>query len=67
MNEKNGAEAHPLQGFQLLENPEQPSLAMIAFETEIGPSLFIVTKEMLDELSTAFGQLADKMPRENGG
>ena len=54
--------AHPLLGFQLLENPSEPELAMIAFESEAGPSLFIVDKEKLDELSVAFKNLAEKMP-----
>ena len=59
--------AHPLLGFQLLHNPDQPSVAMIAFETAAGPTLFTVTKDILDELATTFQQLADTMPRENGG
>ena len=63
--EKNEVPAHPLLGFQLLENPDQPTLAMIAFETEAGPSLFTVTKEILEELSDAFRRLAEKMADEN--
>ena len=63
----NDVPAHPLLGFQLLENPEQPELAMIAFESDAGPSLFIVNKEKLDELSAAFNKLAQKMPPDRGG
>ncbi len=63
--ERNEVPAHPLLGFQLLENPDQPTLAMIAFETEAGPSLFTVTKEILEELSDAFRRLAEKMADEN--
>jgi len=64
---KEDVPAHPLVGFQLLENPDQPALAMIAFETVAGPSLFIVNKEILAELATTFKRLADSMPSENGG
>ena len=63
--EKNEVPAHPLLGFQLLENPDQPTLGMIAFETEAGPSLFTVTKEILEELSDAFRRLAEKMADES--
>jgi hypothetical protein len=38
---------------------------MIAFETEAGPSLFTVTKEILEELSDAFRRLAEKMADES--
>ena len=65
--EKEEVPAHPLLGFQLPENPDQPQFAMVAFEMEAGASLFVVTKKMLVELSDTFKLLADKMPHENGG
>jgi hypothetical protein len=55
---------YPLLGYQFLENPEQPTIAIIAFETQAGPSLFAATREMLEELADAFQRRASNMPRE---
>jgi hypothetical protein len=56
--------AYPLLGFQLLENPEQPTICAIAFRTEAGPQLFAATREILEELAEAFQRQASKMPRK---
>jgi hypothetical protein len=56
--------AYPLLRYQILKNPEQPTIAAIAFETEVGPSLFAATREILEELAEAFQRQASKMPRK---
>jgi hypothetical protein len=56
--------AYPLLAYQLLAHPEQPTIAVIAFQTEAGPSLFAATKEILDELAEAFERHSKRMPRK---
>ena len=62
--ERKEALAYPLLGYRFLENPQQPTLAVIAFETEAGPQLFAVTREILEELSEVFLRRASEMPRK---
>jgi hypothetical protein len=56
--------AYPLLGYQILKNPEQPTIVTIAFDTEAGPSLFAATREILEELGEAFQRHASQMPRK---
>jgi hypothetical protein len=55
--------AYSLLGYQILKNPEQPTIVAIAFDTEVGPSLFAVTRDILEELAEAFQRQASNMPR----
>ena len=61
--ERNEAKAYPLLGYRLLANPRQPEVSMIEFKTEVGPSLFGATKEILEELAEAFRRHAANMPK----
>ena len=58
---KQEALAYPLSGYRILNNPEQPTLAVIALETDGGPSLFAVTREILEQLGEAFLRHAESM------
>jgi hypothetical protein len=49
--ERKEALAFPLLGFQVLQNPDQPTIAVIAFQTEAGASLYAATREILEELA----------------
>jgi hypothetical protein len=42
--ERKQALAYPLLGYHILKNPEQPTIAAIAVQTEAGPSLFAATR-----------------------
>ncbi len=58
------ATAYPLLRYQVIENPEQPTIALIAFYTQAGPHLFAATREILEELAEAFQRRASQMPRK---
>jgi hypothetical protein len=62
--ERKEAFAYPLLEYQMLANPEHPTIAVIGFRTEAGPSLFAATREMLEELGEVFKRHASKMPRK---
>jgi hypothetical protein len=59
-----GATAYPLLGYHVLENPQQPTIAAIAFHTEGGDQHFAATREILEDLATAFLKHAAKIPRK---
>ncbi len=54
---------HQLLGFRLLENPQQPSIAVIAFHTPAGDQFFAATREILADLAEAFQKQSLKMPQ----
>ena len=56
--------AYPLLSYQILKNPEQPTIVAIAFDTEAGPSLFAATREILEELAEGFQRQASTMARK---
>lgn len=55
---------YPLLGYDILEIPDQPTILVIAFQTEAGPQLFAMTREILEQLSDAFRRRASEMPRK---
>ena len=63
--EQKQALAYPLLGYHILKNNDQPTLAVIAFQTEAGPSLYAATRDILEELAEAFQRHAANMPRKN--
>jgi hypothetical protein len=54
--------ALPLKGYRLMDNTMDPNVVGLALETEQGPYMFVVTKEILEVLSRAFAQKASEMP-----
>lgn len=55
--------AHPLLGYWLFENPQHPTLVVIAFETQEGPQLFAATREILEQIAAAFHRQAKRTPQ----
>lgn len=56
--------ALPLKGYRLMDNALDPTIVGLALETEQGPFMFVVTREILETLSLAFGQKAKEMPSQ---
>ena len=63
MEHKEGI-AYPLLGYDILANPAQPTLAVIAFQTATGTHLFAAYREILEQLAEAFRRHASQMPRK---
>ena len=62
--EREEPKTYPLLGYHILENPAQPTTAVIAFHTAAGASLFAATREILEELAEVFSRRASTMPRK---
>ena len=56
--------AMPLKGYRLMDNTLDPNVVGLALETEQGPYMFVVTREILQTLSAAFAQKANEMPAQ---
>ena len=56
--------AMPLKGYRLMDNTLDPNVVGLALETEQGPYMFVVTREILQTLSAAFAQKANEMPTQ---
>jgi len=52
----------PLLRFEVLENPEQPTVAILVLWTAEGPSTFLMTKQVLTAVATSLQEIATKMP-----
>ena len=46
--------AYPIKGYNLMTHPQQPTIALIMFETEAGPQLFAANREILEVLAGSF-------------
>lgn len=53
--------AYPLLGYNILANPDAPHLAVFELQTEAGSSLYLATREILEELSRAFADQAARL------
>jgi hypothetical protein len=62
--ERQEAMAHPLLGYHLLDNLQQPTIVVIAFHTHEGEHFFAATREILEQLAEAFQRQASRMPRK---
>lgn len=62
MADRKNDQALPLKGYRLMDNTQDPHIVGLALETEQGPFMFVVTKEILEVLSQAFAQKASEMP-----
>jgi hypothetical protein len=54
--------AYPILAYQLIPDPNQPTVVALAFETERGHSLFLATREILEDLGKDLLERAAKMP-----
>ncbi len=59
--------ALPLRGYSLMDYKSDPNIVGIAFETEQGPFMFVVNKEILATLGAAFSHKAAAMPATDQG
>ena len=54
--------AYPIRAYQLIPDPNQPSVVALAIETDQGHSLFLATREILEDLGRDLLDRASKMP-----
>jgi hypothetical protein len=54
--------AYPILAYQLIPDPNRPHVVALAFETERGHSLFLATREILEDLAKDLLDRANKMP-----
>jgi hypothetical protein len=55
-------EAYPIRAYQLIPDPNQPHVIAIAFETARGHSLYLASREVLEDLGRDLLDRAAKMP-----
>jgi hypothetical protein len=54
--------AYPIRAYQLIPDPNQPTVVALAIETDQGHSLFLATREILEDLGKDLLARAAKMP-----
>lgn len=54
--------AFPIWSYQLIPDPNRPHVVALAFETENGHSLYLATRELLEDLGNDLLDRAAKMP-----
>jgi hypothetical protein len=53
--------ARPLLGYAFIVNPNHPEIVIIEVRTKTGPSRFVATRKILEELGDALHAQASKM------
>jgi hypothetical protein len=61
-NEEQELPAHPIRAYQLITDPNRPTVVALAIETVQGHSLFLATREILEDLGKDLLERAAKMP-----
>jgi hypothetical protein len=54
--------AYPIHAYQLIADPNRPAVVALAIETAQGHSLFLATREILEDLGKDLLERAAKMP-----
>jgi len=54
--------AFPIWSYQLIPDPNRPHVVALAIETENGHSLYLATREVLEDLAKDLLDRAAKMP-----
>ena len=54
--------AYPIRAYQLIPDPNQPDVVALAIETDQGHSLFLATRQILEDLGKDLLERAAKMP-----
>jgi hypothetical protein len=54
--------AYPIRAYQLIPDPNQPTVVALAIETDQGHSLFLATRQILEDLGQDLLDRAAKMP-----
>jgi hypothetical protein len=58
--------AYPIRAYQLIPDPNQPTVVALAIETDQGHSLFLATRQILEDLGQDLLDRAAKMPAKPG-
>jgi hypothetical protein len=61
-NDEQELPAYPIRAYQLIPDPNQPTVVALAIETDQGHSLFLATREILEDLGKDLLERAAKMP-----
>jgi hypothetical protein len=62
MTDEQELPAYPILAYQLIPDPNRPTVVALAVETERGHSLFLATREILEDLGKDLLERAAKMP-----
>lgn len=62
MTDEQEIPAYPILAYQLIPDPNRPHVVALAFETERGHSLYLATREILEDLAQDLLDRAGKMP-----
>ncbi|MEH2476159.1 hypothetical protein V1281_002671 [Nitrobacteraceae bacterium AZCC 2161] len=62
MTDEQELPAYPIRAYQLIPDPNRPHVVALAFETERGHSLYLATREILEDLGKDLLDRAAKMP-----
>ena len=62
MEDEQELPAYPIRAYQLIPDPNQPTVVALAIETEQGHSLFLATRQILEDLGKDLLERAAKMP-----
>jgi len=62
MREEQELPAYPIRSYQLIPDPNRPNVVALAIETDQGHSLFLATREILEDLGKDLLERAAKMP-----
>jgi hypothetical protein len=54
--------AYPIRAYQLIPDPNRPAVVALAIETDQGHSLYLATREILEDLGKDLLERAAKMP-----
>ncbi|MBB5047838.1 hypothetical protein HNR60_002595 [Rhodopseudomonas rhenobacensis] len=62
MTEEQHLPAYPIRAYQLIPDPNQPTVVALAIETDQGHSLFLATRQILEDLGRDLLDRAAMMP-----
>jgi hypothetical protein len=62
MTDEQELPAYPIRAYQLIPDPNRPTVMALAIETDQGHSLFLATREILEDLGRDLLERAAKMP-----
>jgi hypothetical protein len=62
MTDEQELPAYPILAYQLIPDPNRPTVVALAIETDQGHSLFLATREILEDLGRDLLERAAQMP-----
>ncbi len=62
MTDEQELPAYPIRAYQLIPDPNRPTVVALAIETDQGHSLFLATREILEDLGKDLLDRAAKIP-----